>query len=376
MTRPGSHDLFYGAGESPAGDSYRSETGEGAKGADAEEELADELRGFVGDHPAMRELAENIGKLAGLPAPVLVLGESGTGKELVARALHDLSRRREERFLAVNCGAIPRHLLESELFGHRRGAFTGAHRDRRGYFVAAGGGTLFLDEIAELDLDLQVKLLRSLQDGEVTPLGSNTPEPWSARLVCATNIDIDRAVSEGLFRRDLYYRINVMRIEVPPLRERRSDIPLLVDWFLAKHTRRKKTISGSALEALEEYEWPGNVRQLENAIIRAHALAPGDVVRIDDLPGEISRRGSAGRGNSKFPTLDELNRQHLIRALRLTRGVRTAAARLLEIDRNRLARMIKRYGIDVEGIAGCSDDGRSEDEREAGRLPRGGPSIQ
>ena len=312
-------------------------------------EIDDAIPGFVGCHPGMRDLRRKIRKLSTLSAPVLLVGESGTGKELVARALHSCSERRDERFLPVNCGAIPRHLLESELFGYRRGTFTGAYKDRVGYFVAAGGGTLFLDEIAELDLELQVKLLRSLQEREVTPLGSSDAVPWSARLVCATNIDIDRAVEEKLFREDLYYRIDVLRLVVPPLRERRSDIPFLVEWFLERRTGGRKTVSRRALDLLGAYDWPGNVRQLENAIIRAHALVASDVIDVDDLPEEMAACRASPQA-SRFPTFDEASRRHLIQALRLTRGVRVAAARLLEIDRNRLARLIKRYAIDVRQI--------------------------
>jgi DNA-binding NtrC family response regulator len=254
--------------------------------------------------------------------------------------------------VAVNCGAIPRQLLESELFGHKKGAFTGADNERVGFFVSAGKGTLFLDEIAEMDLDLQVKLLRSLQEKEVTPLGSHKPVPWQARLVCATNIDIDRAVAERRFRQDLYYRINVLRLHVPPLRERRSDILVLIEWFLERYCKegeKPKTISKAALEALLGYDWPGNVRQLENVVIQAVALSPEHEIQLEDLPPEFFK-SKPHRKKSSFPTYDEMVRDHIIRALRLTKGIQTNAARRLGLDRNRLARFIKRYRIDIDKV--------------------------
>ncbi|MBN1441403.1 MAG: sigma-54-dependent Fis family transcriptional regulator [Planctomycetes bacterium] len=331
----------------------KSEQPAGAKGpGEPGESPPDHFHGLVGRHPLMRELQNNIEKLAKLPAPVLILGESGTGKELVARALHQSSPSRTEPFVAVNCGAIPRQLLESELFGHKKGAFTGADTSRVGLFVSAGRGVLFLDEIAELDLDLQVKLLRSLQEKEVTPLGSTQPVPWHARLICATNLDIDRAVAERRFRQDLYYRINVLRLPVPPLRARKSDILILIDWFLRRFCgdrEKPKRISEEALQILMGYEWPGNVRQLENAIIQAVALGLSDEVQPEDLPAEILRV-ARHPSRAAFPTYDEVVRQHIIDALRLSKGVRTAAARRLGLDRNRLSRFIKRYRIDVERI--------------------------
>lgn len=311
--------------------------------------------GLVGRHPSMKNLQKDIEKLADLEPPVLVLGESGTGKELVARALHEASSRSSEPFVAVNCGAIPHQLLESELFGHARGAFTGADAERVGFFVSAGQGTLFLDEIAEMSLDLQVKLLRSLQEKEVVPLGHTRPVPWHARLVCATNVDIDAAVNAGRFRRDLYYRINVLRLNVPPLRERRSDIALLAAYFLDR-VRKDRTgpcrLSREALDALGSYQWPGNVRELENTIIQVAALCQNEAIRPEDLPvpslrGAPPVRREHARLPASFPTHDELVRRHVIEALRRTRGVRTQAAQQLGIDRNRLARWIDRYEIDV-----------------------------
>lgn len=335
---------------------------------------------LVGSHPSMIELKKNIKKFAQLPANVLILGESGTGKELVARAIHRCSPRGEEPFVAVNCGAFSRSLLEDQLFGHARGAFTGATSDKDGLFVAAGKGTVFLDEIAEMDLDLQVKLLRTLQEREVTPLGSNRPVRWHARLVCATNRDLDRLVAERQFREDLYYRINVLVLRVPPLRERRDDVPRLVDHFLEEfgaQTGRRKTISEEASRTLLNANWPGNVRELRNTLERAWALGTSGMIQPPDLPAEMHPDPGSEAGG--FPTLEDVERDHIIRALRTAGGTRVIAARLLGIDRNRLTRMIKRLKIDQEfpalGPRRKTREKTVSAER-AGRLPGSGAGLQ
>ncbi|MEM7230553.1 MAG: sigma-54 dependent transcriptional regulator [Planctomycetota bacterium] len=300
--------------------------------------------GIVGRHHSMQELRQTIEKYSDVSATVFIQGESGCGKELVARAIHQSGPRAKKKFLALNCAAIQPNLLESQLFGHVAGAFTGANKDHTGLFVAAGDGTLFLDEVAEMPLELQVKILRSLQEMEVTPVGSNRSQKWSARVLCATNVDIDAAVADGRFREDLYYRLNVLRVRVPPLRERRSDIPLLANWFVEKHSdpaRRRPKLSGEVIEALGNHDWPGNIRQLENEMIRLLALSSGGTLQVSDLPVELRPKSPIG----VFPTYEEVTRDHIIRALDQAKGVQTVAARLLGIDRNRLARMMKRYGI-------------------------------
>jgi two-component system response regulator AtoC len=318
------------------------------RGAPATEAVAEpaerDFAGLVGCHPTVLELKRSIRRIGQLPANVLVLGESGTGKELVARAIHQSSPCRDEPFVAVNCGAFSRSLLEDQLFGHARGAFTGATGSKEGLFVAAGRGTVFLDEIAELDLDLQVKLLRTLQEREVTPLGSDRPVRWRARLVCATNRDLEQRVTAGQFRQDLYYRINVLVLRVPPLRERKEDVPALVECFLgefAAQSGQRKQVSDEVLGILLNHDWPGNIRQLRNIIERACALGTSGMILPADLPPEMQ----AVEVRGGFQTLSEVERDHVIRALRTAGGVRVAAARLLGINRNRLARLIRRHRI-------------------------------
>ncbi len=292
----------------------------------------------------MRELDRVIDGVSRLDSSVLIIGESGTGKELVARAIHDRGPRSKEPFIGINCGAFTRSLLEDQLFGHVRGAFTGAAAAKDGVFVAAGDGTLFLDEITEIDVELQGRLLRAIQEREVVPLGTNRPVLWKARLITATNRDIDRLAAEGGFRRDLYYRINVVEVRTPPLRERMEDIPALVDHFLgrlAEGRGARKRVSPEALELLLRHPYPGNVRELRNALERAHALGEGEVIEPQDLPREF--RGPVPEAS--FKSLAQVEREHILRALLLAGGKKTLAARLLEIDRNRLNRKLKKYGI-------------------------------
>jgi len=301
-----------------------------------------ELPFIVGRHRSMQELRRRIRRLADQRETVLIHGESGTGKELVARGLHLSSSRRNEPFLAINCGAIPAALLESELFGYVRGAFSGADSNRSGYFVDARNGTLLLDEIGEMPYVLQVKLLRALEEREVTPLGTTKSRSWSARVICATNRNLAQNIAGGKFREDLYYRINVLGIHVPPLRERRSDIAILARHFVDELPGASSfDFSIAALAALQAFEWPGNVRQLRSVLVGAVANCSGRVIRSADLPPELR----AIRSIEKLPTYDAALRDLVIRALRSAGGTKTYAAELLEIDRNRLARWIDKFGI-------------------------------
>ncbi|MBN1421844.1 MAG: sigma-54-dependent Fis family transcriptional regulator [Planctomycetes bacterium] len=328
----------------------------------------DQVR-IVGKTPGMQAVLDIVKRVAQNRSTVLIEGESGTGKELVARAIHSAGPQRDEPFRAVNCGAFSRHLLESELFGHRRGAFTSAYEDRVGLFESAGSGTVFLDEIGELPLDLQVKLLRVLQEKECTRVGDNKPIPVEARIMAASNRAIDALVREGQFREDLYWRINVVRISLPPLRERLEDLPDLVESFLDEFGRSfgvKKRVGKEAMEIIRQCSWPGNVRQLRNAIESAFALGSPEVIRPEDLPpwvregsggpvflpGKETRAGLGGeegrsaetarRGGGGLPTLEEAERELIERAMELSRGVKVEAARLLGIDRNRLARKLRK----------------------------------
>ena len=310
---------------------------------------------LLGKSPAIERVLRLIAKVADYRTTVLIQGESGTGKELVARALHKQSSRRDKPFVAINCGAIPETLMESELFGHKRGAFTDAHSDKQGIFQEAHGGTLFLDEIGELSLPLQVKLLRVLQESVVRPLGSNKDSAVDVRVITATVRDLAREVSEGRFREDLYYRLNVLQIVVPPLRERADDIPLLIDHFIARNNARLGThirgIDPRAKRLLLEYHWPGNVRELENLIERAAVLCEGDVLVPEDIPERLQQPQGALHHvlSSSDLSIKKANRsieEALIRkALAQTRGNRTAAARLLEISHRALLYKIKDYGL-------------------------------
>jgi two-component system response regulator AtoC len=304
----------------------------------------------------MRVVFRTLEKVADYKTTVLIEGESGTGKELVARALHERSSRASRSFVAVNCGAIPGTLLESELFGHKRGAFTDASSDKRGLFEEADGGTLFLDEIGELPLALQVKLLRALQEGIIRRLGDTRDVKIDVRVVAATVRDLGLEVKEGRFREDLYYRLNVLPLRVPPLRERREDIPLLVEHFLVKNNARLGTkmrgVSPRAHKLLLEYPWPGNVRELENTVERSVVLAEGDTLDEADLPerlraGKDAVQATLDAGELSIKKTTRVIEETLIRrALDKTRGNRTAAAKLLEISHRALLYKIKDYGVD------------------------------
>jgi two-component system, NtrC family, response regulator AtoC len=309
---------------------------------------------IVGQNPALRGVLDLAAKVARHPSSVLITGESGTGKELVARLVHDASARSARAFVAVNCGAIPESLLESELFGHVKGAFTGATADRAGLFEEADGGTLFLDEIAELTAPLQVKLLRVLQEGEIRRVGDNRTRKVDVRLISATARDLDAMVATGTFRSDLYFRINVVRLHTPPLRERPEDIPILARHFIQRHAERLRMtppeLSPAALRQLSSYAWPGNVRERENAIERAMVVSDGRSIKPADLPaslGSAVRLPGTGSDDLSVKRQTELLERALIRrALERTRGNRTKAAELLELSHRALLYKIREYGLD------------------------------
>jgi len=317
------------------------------------------VEGVLGDSRTMRNVFEMVTRVADGNATVLVTGESGTGKELVARAIHERSPRSSGEFVAINCAAMPAPLLESELFGHVKGAFTDAKVSRSGLFVRANGGTLFLDEIGEMALEMQAKLLRVLQDRRVRPVGGDTEVSFDTRIVAATNRDLDADVAAGRFREDLFYRINVVRIHVPPLRSRGNDILLLAQQFLQELAGRSGKavtgISGTTAERLLTYDWPGNVRELQNCMERAVTLARFEELTPDDLPEKIrlhaSTRLSEGDDPEQLPTLDEMERRYIRRVLSATEGNKTRAARVLGVDRRTLYRRIHRLGIDDPGSA-------------------------
>jgi DNA-binding NtrC family response regulator len=310
------------------------------------------LPGMIGESPSMRRLSDLVTRAAKSDATVLITGESGTGKELVARAVHDISDRREGPFVAVNCAAIPENLLESELFGHEKGAFTDARRSREGVLRQASHGTLFLDEIAEMPTDMQVKLLRALQERRARPVGADRELEFDARLVAATNRDIETEVEEGRFREDLYYRLNVVRVRVPSLRSRGKDVLLLAQWFLERISQRTgagmKGLAPAAAERLLDYDWPGNVRELANAIERAVALARFDQVLVEDLPERIRKYESshvvvASSDPEELMSLDEVEKRYVYRVLAATGGNKTQAAQILGLDRRTLYRKLERY---------------------------------
>ncbi len=324
-------------------------------------ELAEDYRfdHIVGASEGMAEVLRQVRKVAPLKTTVLLAGESGTGKELVARAIHELSPRASLPFVAVNCGAIPAELIESELFGHVKGAFTDAVRNKKGLFAEADGGTLFLDEVGELPPGLQVKLLRALQEEEIRRVGDTRPEKVDVRVVAATARDLARAVKEGLFREDLYYRLNVVGIRLPPLRERPGDIEPLCRHFLGKYARLRPegpaaSFAPEALEAMRAYRWPGNVRELEHAVERALVLCEGPLVREEDLPDDVRAPARAPaplpatgpEGSLSIKQVVRAVEEQLIRrALERTGGNRTRAAEILEISYRALLYKIKEYGI-------------------------------
>jgi two-component system response regulator AtoC len=314
-----------------------------------------QFESIIAKSPAMREIFRTITKIADFKTTVLIQGESGVGKELVARAVHARSSRRNHPFVPINCGAIPENLLESELFGHKKGAFTDAHSDRRGLFEEADGGTLFLDEIGELPLNLQVKLLRALQEESIRRLGDSKDIKVDVRIITATHRDLAAEAKAGRFREDLFYRINVLPIVIPPLRARREDINLLIDHFVARNNARLGTqirgLTAEARKLLLEYAWPGNVRELENTIERAMVLCDGDVIDAHDLPERLREaldpvQVQLASGELSVKKTTAAIEEILIRrALQKTRGNRTRAAELLEISHRALLYKIKDYKI-------------------------------
>jgi DNA-binding NtrC family response regulator len=315
---------------------------------------------MVGSSPKMIELYKEIARVAPTRSTVLILGESGTGKELVARAIHQNSPRKDKNFVAVNCGALTESLLEAELFGHTKGSFTGATADRRGLWEEAEGGTLFLDEIGETSLAMQVKLLRALQEGEIRRVGSTNNRKVDARIITATNRNLDEEVKNGNFREDLFYRLSVVTLRVPPLRERTTDISILVEKFLFKARKNvgKENLrfSEEALKTLQIYEWKGNVRELEAAVEYAALRARGNEILTEDLPVKLlsdefkqaATRFHLSQLYGDLPKLDELEKRYLIHVLEKTEGNRTRTAEILGIDRRTLYRMAERFGIALD----------------------------
>jgi DNA-binding NtrC family response regulator len=309
---------------------------------------------LVGTGPAMEELRRVVAKVAASDSTALIRGETGTGKELIARSIHRLSARRDEPFVVVDCAALHESLLQSELFGHEQGAFTGASRRKHGLFEAADGGTVFLDEIADVSHAVQASLLRVLETSSFRRVGGTQEVRVNVRLVAATNCSLERLIEEGKFRRDLYFRLDTIHLEVPPLRHRRYDIPVLVDHFLGLHEARygtRKRLSPAALEALAAYGWPGNVRQLRHVVERALVLADSDVVQPDDLPAEVRvGAGAPGTGGERASatTLAQLERRHIERVLEEVGGHRARAAALLGISERNLYRKIREYGLEPD----------------------------
>jgi len=332
---------------------------EGAAENDALREISARYAssGLVGHSRQMIELYKEVARVAAYRSTVLIIGESGTGKELVARAIHSNSPRATSPFVAVNCGALAETLLEAELFGHTRGSFTGAIADKKGLFEEAEGGTIFLDEIGETSAALQVKLLRALQEGEIRRVGSTKSVKVDARVIAATNRNLEDEVKAGRFREDLYYRLSVIMLRVPPLRERREDISLLAHQFLRRtceETGKRVTLSEKALEALKNYDWSGNVRELENSIEHAVLHSRGQIITEDDLPARLKapRESQLTLEEKLFtglPPLEELERRYLIHVLEAVNGNRTRAAEVLRIDRRTLYRMAERFGIKLDG---------------------------
>lgn len=325
---------------------------------------------MVGKSPQFAEVLELAAKVAPTDSRVLILGETGTGKELIANAIHRLSARKDKPFVTVNCAAIPEGLLESELFGHEKGAFTGAVGRKAGKFELADGGTLFLDEIGEMSASLQAKVLRALQEGEFRAVGGSETKKADVRIIAATNKDLHREVEEGRFREDLFYRLNVIVLNVPPLRERKADIPFLADHFLEKLAQRnnqeRKSLSRSAMHCLLAYSWPGNVRELENALERAALLASGPVIEPEDLPvavmsadGEAAKAArpryessspAHARGATLNETLEAVEKELILRALKKCGGVQVEAAKLLGLNHKNLWHKIRKHKISAEDL--------------------------
>ncbi len=305
---------------------------------------------IVGRAPEMEKLYRIIAKAAHSVHPVLILGESGTGKEMVARSIHFSGPFRDKPFIPVDCGSLVPTLIESELFGYVKGAFTGAVQSKEGLLAIAEGGTVFLDEVGELPVDLQAKLLRAIQEKEIRPVGSTKRVTINVRILAATNRDLEQAVAQGTFRRDLYFRLNVLSLRIPALRERRQDIPLLAGYFLDRLSRAcgtERTLSDEAMKVMMAYDWPGNVRELENCLERSCALTTGPVIQLADLPGAINGSNGgvpvAGDGSAKILPISELERQTILSTISQLNGDKLMAARLLGIGKTTLYRKLKEY---------------------------------
>jgi DNA-binding NtrC family response regulator len=314
--------------------------------------------GIIGRAPEMEKLYRIIAKAANSIHPVLVLGESGTGKEMVARSIHYSGPFRDKPFIPVDCGSLVPTLIESELFGYVKGAFTGANQSKDGLMAMAEGGTIFLDEVGELPVDLQAKMLRAIQEKEIRPVGSTKRVAINVRILAATNRDLEQAVMQGTFRRDLYFRLNVLSLRIPPLRERRQDIPLLIAHFMERMVRnsgQEKVLSDDALKSLLAYDWPGNVRELENCLERSYAFTSGPLIHAADLPREIAQLAApessngtgsnSGNGRSRIVPIAELEKQTILSAIAELNGDKLRAARLLGIGKTTLYRKLKDYSV-------------------------------
>ena len=309
-----------------------------------------DISNIIGESPQMKKVFRLIKKVAHTKGNILITGKSGTGKDLVARAIHYNSQREKRRFVAINCGAIVENLMESELFGHKKGSFTGAMRNKDGYFKVADGGTLFLDEVGEIPLHLQVKLLRAIETGEITPVGDTQPIKVDVRIIAATNRDLETAVEQGTFREDLFYRLNVIEIKLPSLSERKEDIPLLVNHFLQKYNRELKqhvkTIDDETMKILMNYEWKGGIRELENVIERALILCDHDVITREDLPPILMRMDQPAENPTRLKeAVANFEKKHISQVLRSTEGNKEKAAKLLVISLSSLYRKIDELGI-------------------------------
>jgi DNA-binding NtrC family response regulator len=315
-----------------------------------------DLKTIIGKSEEMEKVFKMVDKVADTDSTILVYGESGTGKELIARAIHYRSQRSNGPFVSINCGALPESLLESELFGHTKGSFTGAIKDKEGLFKVAQGGTFFLDEVGETSPTIQVKLLRVLQEREVIPVGGTNPIKVDVRLIAATNADLEKAIKQDKFRADLYYRLNVIPVHLPPLRRRKDDIPLLVNYFLNKlneslPSEKQKGVSKEAMEVLVGYDWPGNVRELENVVERAVILEESRNITVVALPDKIRRREPNTQRlitDKARVTLEELEREYLIQVLNDTNWQKKKASAILGINASTLYRKIQRYGLEKE----------------------------
>ncbi|HKQ58659.1 MAG TPA: sigma-54 dependent transcriptional regulator [Candidatus Eisenbacteria bacterium] len=329
-----------------------------------------EEKTIIGSSDEMVRVFKMVDKVADSEATILIQGESGTGKELIAREIHYRSGKAQGPFVSINCGAIPRDLLESNLFGHVKGSFTGAVRDSAGLFQVAEGGTFFLDEVGDMPIATQVKLLRALQEREIIPVGGTQPVKIDCRLVAATNSDLEKEVAAGRFRADLFYRLNVIPIRLPSLRQRRDDIPILVDHFLKRHAQNNsaKTVNKDAMDLLMRYDWPGNVRELENVMERALILDESGVIGPDDLPEKI-RFGHSQRGSLVIDTptltLDELEKEYILKVLNHTRWQKKRASEILGINASTLYRKLLGYGLDKADPSGTGESPMAPDAHAA-----------